>query len=373
MTLGLPEVGRKFIEAGLFMTQEWQTELKRGVRALEALADRGLLSDSEVEGLQPVVDTFDFFVTEHYLNLVDPHDPSCPIALQALPSLQELQHVPGELGDPIGDSNHEAVPGVVHRYPDRALLFLTLQCPMLCRFCFRKVFLNEGDPIPFTRRLEDAMSYFQGQSQLREIILSGGDPFLLSDRRLKQTIDGLEEIPHIRSIRMHTRALAALPSRFTRELLDLLDREIPITVVAHVNHPREWTETARKAARALRKAGVQLLSQSVLLKDINDSPTTLKDLFLTLSESGCTPYYLHHPDLTVGTQHLRVSIRRGIQLIKELRGSMSGHAIPTYVLDLPGGFGKIPVDSSHLSETDNPAIWTWTSPHGETGTYTDLA
>lgn len=350
----------------------WQHAIQRGAKGLQTLVNEGLLSSDRAGELREVVERFGFFTTRHYLDLIDRNDPACPIRLQAIPDLRELDISRSERSDPIGDSPHEATPGVIHRYPDRALVFLTLQCPLLCRFCFRKVYLNEESPISFGSRLETALAYVAGHPEIQEVILSGGDPLLLNDRRAEETFKAFSSLPHVRSLRLHSRVLAALPSRITDSLLQVLQGEENVTLVNHINHPKEWTPEAQSAAKRLRKSGVRLFSQTVLMKGVNDSVDTLETLFNMLSVDGVTPYYLHHPDQTVGTQHFRISLERGIQIMKGLRGKISGYAIPEYVLDLPGGLGKIPVDSAFLERDSEPGHWRYESPFGVRGIYRDL-
>ncbi len=355
------------------MATAWQTQIHQGVRGLDVLAGRGFLDKAQVQKLTAVVERYGFFTTESFLNLADPEDPSCPIRAQITPAFDELVSVPGESRDPIGDHTHSKSAGVVHRYADRALVFLTHQCPILCRFCFRKVYLNEESPVPFSRRLEEAVAYIRTQSELREIILSGGDPLLLNDRRLRSALEELGKIPHITSVRLHTRVLTTLPSRITEELLEILSNVPNLTLVAHVNHSKELGTHAKNAFLRIRKTGARLLSQSVLLKGVNNHPSTLRDLFIHLANVGVTPYYLHHPDTTVGTQHLRVSLEEGIDIYRKLRGTMPGFTIPTYVIDIPDGGGKVPVDSSFVRKGSAPGTWTLESPLGGTSLYRDPA
>jgi lysine 2,3-aminomutase len=244
---------------------------------------------------------------------------------------------------------------------------------MFSRYCFRKVRLNDEEPVGLRHDLPSAIQYLREHSEVREVILSGGDPLVLSDRRLDEVLTAVRSVPSVRALRIHTRTPATLPARVTPELAAMLARHRPLTVVTHYNHPKELTNQAERAIEALLRQGIPVLNQSVLLRGVNDSDETLLALLRGLSERMVRPYYLHHPDLTVGTQHLRVSLDRGLALARALRGRLPGHAIPTYVLDIPGGLGKVPVDSGFVTPLGEPGLWQVRSPFGPVVTYRDLA
>lgn len=334
--------------------------------------DQGLAAPSAVEALRAVTDRYRMQVSAYYLGLIDPEDPHCPIRKQALPDAAELLHTPGEDADPIGDAPHRVAGILIHRYPDRALLWPTLRCPMYCRYCFRKVALNAED-IKLRQALDGALAYLREHPEIHEIILSGGDPLLLPDDRLEMVLAGLRSVPSIRRIRIHTRVPVTLPMRITPGLVATLRDHGPLYLVAHFNHPRELTEEATAGLSALADAGVVLLNQSVLLRGVNDQVSVLRDLFEGLVDRRVRPYYLHHPDLTVGTQHFRVSLDEGLALSRALRGQISGLAQPMYVIDIPGGRGKVPVDSDAVRRGDRPGEWWMRSPLGGTHRYVDLA
>lgn len=350
----------------------WQRQLTNGARSLADLAARGLIRPEQLESLAPVAARFEVLVSDHYLRLVDPADPACPIRLQAVPDLAELASHPADLTDPIGDGEHAQTPILVHRYRDRVLLFPTLRCPMMCRHCFRKVRLNDGEPVSLRADLPDAIAYLRAHPEVREVILSGGDPLMLADRRLDELLAALRAVPTVKMLRLHTRALAALPQRFGEELGAVLRRHRPVILVAHVNHARELTPESDEALEVLAMAGVPVLAQTVLLRGVNDRPAVLEALLRGLYERGVRPYYLHHPDLVVGTSHLRVSIDAGLELMRSLRGRLSGAAIPTYVIDIPGGRGKIPLDSG-FAQRVGPGRWRLQSPLGGVVDYDDPA
>lgn len=286
--------------------------------------------------------------------LIDESDPADPIAAQFRPDARELEILPDETGDPIGDDPHTPVKGVVHRYPDRCLLKLVHVCPVYCRFCFRREMVGpQGDGTLTSDELDTALAYIESQPKIWEVILTGGDPFLLSARRAREITQRLAAIPHVKIIRWHTRIPAVDPLRVTPDLVEALRAEGATTyVVLHVNHPRELTEQTRAAIARLVDAGVPMLSQSVLLKGVNDDINTLEALMRGLVEARVKPYYLHHLDKAPGTSHFRCSIAEGQALAQQLHQRASGIAQPTYVLDIPGGHGKAPLASPSVREVD---------------------
>ncbi len=284
-------------------------------------------------------------VTDAMAKLIDPRDPSDPIALQFLPDARELENLPSELIDPIGDDVHSPVEGIVHRYPDRALLKLVHICPVYCRFCFRreKVGPDKGEMLS-EAALDRAFAYLAAHPKIWELVITGGDPLILSPRRLRAIGQRLSAIPHVKIIRWHTRVPVVMPEAVTDELASSLKPEGKTAWLAvHCNHPRELTTDARDALTKLSQAGIHLISQTVLLKGVNDEADTLTDLMRAFVEAGVKPYYLHHGDLAPGTSHWRTSLTEGKALIDQLRGRLSGLAQPTYVIDLPGGHGKVPI------------------------------
>lgn len=276
-----------------------------------------------------------------------------PIAAQYRYDAREKNILPDELTDPIGDHSHSPVKGLVHRYPDRVLLKITDTCAVYCRFCFRKDMVGKGAGILRPDELSRALDYIRSASRVREVILSGGDPLTLSNRRLFEILHQLQSITHIDSLRIHTRAPMTHPGRIDEDFLKLaagLDK--PLYMVVHVNHAREINDGVKTAFKKLNGAGIVLLSQSVLLKNINDDAGALETLFRTLIANRVKPYYLHHLDKAPGTSHFRVPIRRGQALMKALQGRLSGIALPSYVLEIPGGFGKMPIGPVYLEELE---------------------
>lgn len=271
---------------------------------------------------------------------------------QFLADPRELEVGPTALADPIGDRVHEPVTGLTHRYPDRVILRVTLTCLVHCRFCFRREVVGEAGALP-EADLAAAIAYVAARPAIREVILTGGDPLSLSERRLLSILDRLQQIPHLETLRIHSRIPAVAPDRITDHLAQRLGQgELPLWFVLHVNHPDELTEGAATAIARLVTNGVPVLSQSVLLRGVNDDVATLDALFRRFIRLKVKPYYLHHCDLARGAEHFRTSIAHGQALMTALRGRLPGTALPTYVLDIPGGHGKVPIGPDHLSQTD---------------------
>lgn len=291
-------------------------------------------------------------VTPAMVALIDRGNPADPIARQFLPDVRELDQRPEEDPDPIGDEAHSPVPGVVHRYLDRVLLKLTHVCPVYCRFCFRREVVGPGGPQALAdAALDRALGYIAAHSRIWEVILTGGDPFMLSPRRIANVTGRLSAIPHVKVLRWHTRVPVADPARVSPGLVSALKANSATTYVAlHANHPRELTPAAREACARIIDAGIPMLSQSVLLRGVNDSPDTLADLMRAFVETRIKPYYLHHPDMAPGTGHFRLSIAEGQAIVRALRGRISGLAQPTYVLDIPGGHGKVPAGPHYVED-----------------------
>jgi len=340
------------------------TRSSRTLRQPSDLISAGLVPEHRRTSIEDVAARYAIAITPTLAELIDAADASDPIARQFVPDPAELTTEPGELADPIGDDAHSPVPGIVHRYADRVLLKLVHVCPVYCRFCFRREMVGphgRGSLTP--TELTTALDYIAADQNIWEVILTGGDPLVLSARRLRAVVRRLAAIDHVKILRVHTRVPAVVPERITRECVRALKAEGKATyVVLHINHARELTKAAREACARLIDAGIPLLSQTVLLKGVNDNPAALTSLFRTLVENRVKPYYLHHPDLAPGTSHLRPSIASGQELMRELRGDVSGLCQPTYVLDIPGGAGKVPIGPVYLHscngeryEVENPS------------------
>ncbi len=333
------------------------------------LVDAGL-AHGDHEVLEKVAEEFRVAITPELRQIIDPGPAPDPIRAQFVPSPEELETHDWETGDPIGDEVHEAVKGVTHRYPDRVLLKPTHTCRVYCRFCFRREKVGDVREQLSDNELGNALDYIRSHQQIWEVILSGGDPLVLADRRLAKLMAELEAIDHVKVIRFHTRLPIADPDRITAGLLSALAVKKAVYVVVHCNHARELTPSVRAAIARLVDGGIPVLSQTVLLKGVNDTAADLRDLMRALVENRVKPYYLHHPDLARGTGHFRVSIRRGLELVRALRGFVSGLCQPTYVLDIPGGFGKVPLTPQSLRETGTGA-YDVQDFRGETHAYLD--
>jgi lysine 2,3-aminomutase len=320
------------------------------LRQLSDLDAAGLTTAVQRTALEQVAAQYAIAITPAITELIDRTDPNDPIARQFVPDAAELATTPQERADPIGDGAHSPVAGIVHRYPDRALLKLTHVCAVYCRFCFRREMVGPGAEPLTAQQLDAAVAYIAAHPEIWEVILTGGDPLVLSPRRIKDVMSRLAAIDHVKIVRVHSRVPVAEPSRITPALVRALKIKGKATyVVLHANHARELTAEAREACDRFIDAGIPMLSQSVLLKGVNDDPQTLGALMRTLVECRIKPYYLHHGDLAPGTSHLRTSIERGQELMRALRGRFSGLCQPDYVLDIPGGHGKSPIGPNYLS------------------------
>ena len=315
------------------------------------LVEHGLVPRVALGDLEKVAARYAVAVTPDVAALIDPADPSDPIARQFIPSADELIAQPGENADPIGDDAHSPVAGIVHRYPDRALFKLVHVCAVYCRFCFRREMVGPGKATALSEdAYRQALGYIRSHDEIWEVILTGGDPLMLAPRRLAQIMADLAAIDHVKIIRIHTRVPVVDSVRISTEMVDALRVDGATTWIAiHANHPREFTEPARAACARLADAGIPLVSQSVLLKGVNDDTVTLEALMRTFVECRIKPYYLHHGDLAPGTTHLRTTIEDGQALMRGLRGRVSGLCQPEYVLDIPGGHGKSPIGPGYLS------------------------
>src|SRR6516165_9062100 len=317
----------------------------------------GLIEPQQLGEIRRVAGEYTVALTAEMAALVDPTDPDDPIAKQFLPSVAELANAPEERADPIGDDHWSPTPGIVHRYPDRVLLKPTLLCPVYCRFCFRREVVGKQGGMLDQAALERAFDYIRQRPQIWEVIVTGGDPFLLAPRRIADIVRVLDQVPHVGVIRFHTRVPVVDSRRVSAALLGALAAEKAVYVVIHANHPRELTPQVRGALLRLSRAGIPLLSQTVLLRGVNDDAAVLEALFRGLVAMRVKPYYLHHADLAPGTAHFRTGIAAGQRLVRSLRGRVSGLCQPTYVLDIPGGYGKVPIIPSAVSPEGSSGGW----------------
>jgi lysine 2,3-aminomutase len=323
------------------------------LRTTGDLLEAGLAPSDTLAALEEVAARYAVAITPAMADLIDPDDPDDPIARQFVPSAAELEALPEEDADPIGDDRHSPVEGIVHRYPDRVLLKVAHVCPVYCRFCFRRERVGPARGQALSpEALSAALAYIRSRPEIWEVVLTGGDPLVLSPRRIRRLVGALAAIDHVKVLRWHTRVPVAEPGRVTDDLASALKADGKATfVVLHANHPRELTAAARAACGRLVDAGIPMLSQSVLLRGVNDDPGTLASLMRALVETRIKPYYLHHADLAPGTARFRTSIAEGQHLMRSLRGRVSGLCQPTYVLDIPGGHGKSPIGPSYVTAT----------------------
>jgi lysine 2,3-aminomutase len=325
--------------------------LKRPARTARTGADlvaAGLVPPRRAAEIDRVAQRYAVAITPEMAELIDAADANDPIARQFVPADAELTTAPEERSDPIGDRRLSPVKGIVHRYPDRVLLKPTHACPVYCRFCFRREQAGPGGEALDAAELAAALDYIRAHPEVWEVILTGGDPLILSPRRLAEIVAALDAMPHVGVIRIHTRVPAVDSTRITAEVIAALKADKAVYVVLHANHPREITEAARVACRRIIDAGIPMLSQSVLLKGVNDDPETLEALMRAFVRNRIKPYYLHHGDLAPGTARFRTTIAEGQALMRQLRGRVSGLCQPEYVLDIPGGHGKVPIGPVYL-------------------------
>jgi lysine 2,3-aminomutase len=328
------------------------TVVDRTLRSVADLAQSGLAAPTPE--LENVAARYAVAIPPALAALIDKHDPNDPIALQFVPHADELTTLPEERADPIGDLTYTPVEGLVHRYPDRVLLKPLHVCPVYCRFCFRREMVGpEGLGTLTAEQLDACFAYIEANPDIWEVILTGGDPLILAPRRLKHIVARLGAIAHVKVIRVHTRVPVADPGLIDENLIAALaSSSAAVYVGVHANHPRELTPSARAALARLADAGIPLLSQTVLLRGVNDDAKVMADLMRAFVESRVRPYYLHHPDLAPGTARFRVSIEEGRALMRALRGHISGLCLPTYVLDIPGGHGKSPVGPDYVHDAE---------------------
>ncbi|CCE98339.1 lysine 2,3-aminomutase YodO family protein [Sinorhizobium fredii HH103] len=342
----------------------------RPLRTAGDLVEAGLIDASTEEAISRVASRYAIAISPVVAGLIDRADPQDPIARQFVPDAAELTLTPEERADPIGDGAHSPVTGIVHRYPDRVLLKAAHVCPVYCRFCFRREMVGpQGLGTLTPSELDAAIAYIADHSEIWEVILTGGDPLVLSPRRLGEILERLGAIDHVKVVRFHTRVPVVEPHRVDADLIAALKSSGKATYVAlHANHPRELTPEARAAAARLIDSGIVMVSQSVLLKGVNDDPEVLAELMRAFVETRIKPYYLHHPDLAPGTSHFRLTIEEGQALVASLRGRVSGLCQPTYILDIPGGHGKAVISAGAI-EAEGGGCYTVTDFRGNEHAY----
>ncbi|MFD1624922.1 lysine-2,3-aminomutase-like protein [Azospirillum griseum] len=344
------------------------------VRSVSDLVAAGLMTPEAGKAVESVAERYAVAITPYLRDQLQGRsadDPAAdPLAAQYIPSPAEAYTAPEERADPIGDVARSPVKGIVHRYPDRVLLKPLHACAVYCRFCFRREMVGPGGEALSGEELDAALDYIRGQESVWEVVVTGGDPFLLSPRRLRTIAQALSAMPQVGVLRLHTRIPAADPDRVTDELIDALRApDLATWVAVHINHADELTAPVRAALGRLVDAGIPLLGQTVLLAGVNDNPAALEALFRGLVRERVKPYYLHHPDLAAGTSHFRGTLAQGRALVKSLRGRVSGLCQPTYVLDIPGGHGKAPAAPAWIAETDEDGVYAVEDFTGQTHRY----
>ncbi len=332
----------------------WQ--LKNRITALKQLEEHLTLTEEERAGVLLSGNKLAMAITPHYFNLIDPEDPACPIRRQVIPRIEETWEDPDEMSDPCGEDSHMPVPGLVHRYPDRVLFLVTDRCASYCRYCTRSRVVSGVGEQELHTEFEAAFRYLERHTEVRDVLLSGGDPLLFSDAKLDALLTRLRAIKHIEFIRIGSRVPIFVPQRITPELCQMLQKHHPLWLSIHTNHPRELTTEVRDALALLANHGVPLGNQSVLLRGVNDNAEVMKSLVHKLLMCRVRPYYLYQCDLIQGSSHLRTSVADGIDIIEQLRGHTTGYAIPQFVIDAPGGGGKVPLNPDYVLVRDEQRV-----------------
>jgi lysine 2,3-aminomutase len=334
----------------------WKWQLKNRLTKLEHLERYLELDADERAGCLFADKKLALAITPYFFNLIDPKDPNDPVRRQVIPRAGETQIAPEELLDPVGEENSKAVDGIINRYPDRVLFLVTDRCAAYCRYCTRSRLVSNAQDYNFHPEFESGLQYIREHPEIRDVLLSGGDPLLLSDKKLDYLLGELRAIPHVEFIRIGSRIPVFLPQRITPELGEIFKKHGPIWMSIHVNHPNECTHALRDACERLSFAGVPLGNQSVLLKNVNNDAVVLQSLIHRLLMMRVRPYYLYQCDLITGSAHLRTDPREGIELIRRLRGHTTGYAIPQFVIDAPGGGGKIPLNPDYVEKIDDEVL-----------------
>ncbi len=327
---------------------DWRWQVKNRITDIDELKQVINLTVDEEEGVKKSLEILRMGITPYYANIMDKDDPTCPVRMQAVPTIMETFKSDADMDDPLHEDHDSPVPGLTHRYPDRVLILITDMCSMYCRHCTRRRFAGSQDDSMPMKRIDDAIEYVRNTPGVRDVLLSGGDCLLVADEVLEYIISKLRAIPHVEIIRLGSRTPVVMPQRITDDLVNMLKKYHPIWLNTHFNHPKEVTPEAIEAIRKLADAGIPLGNQSVLLRGINDCVHVMRDLVHQMVKIRVRPYYIYQCDLSVGIEHFRTPVSKGIEIIESLRGHTSGYAIPTFVVDAPGGGGKIPVMPQYL-------------------------
>ncbi len=336
--------------------RDWTWQLKNRLTTTEHLERHMTLTAEEKAGCAFANQKLALAITPYFFNLIDRGDPECPIRRQVIPRASEMVVSEEEMADSLGEDRHSPVPGLVHRYPDRVLFLVTDRCAAYCRYCTRSRLVSNAQDYNFHPEYEQGLRYIEAHPEIRDVLLSGGDPLLLSDRKLDHLLSRLRAIPHVEFIRIGSRIPVFLPQRITPELCDLFRKHGPVWMSIHVNHPKECTAELREACERLAFAGVPLGNQSVLLRGVNDDAEVMQALVHRLLRMRVRPYYLYQMDLITGGSHFKVDVRKGIEIIQALRGHTTGYAVPQYVIDAPGGGGKVPINPDYVERITEEEI-----------------
>lgn len=342
--------GGQLIDPSDWNDANWQ--LRHRINSLEKLEAHLELSSEERAGVLLSGSKLAMAITPHYFNLIEADNPDCPIRRQVIPRIEETLHDPVEMDDPCGEDGRMPVPGLVHRYPDRVLLLVTDRCAAYCRYCTRSRVVSGAGQQELHTDLEAVFSYLERHTEVRDVLLSGGDPLLFSDAKLDAILTRLRSIKHLEFLRIGSRVPIFLPQRITPQLCQMLARHHPLWISIHTNHPRELTTEVRSGLEMLANHGIPLGNQSVLLRGVNDDAEVMKSLVHKLLMCRVRPYYLYQCDLIRGSSHLRCSVSKGIEIIEQLRGHTTGYAVPQFVIDAPGGGGKVPINPQYLLQRD---------------------
>ena len=327
---------------------DWKWQVKNRIETYEELSKYFTFSPEEAEGIKKALAKFRMAITPYYLSLIDPNDPYDPIRRQCIPAGAECNIAPADLNDPLHEDEDSPAPGLTHRYPDRVLFLITDMCSMYCRHCTRRRFAGQKDDESPQDRIEKCLEYIEKTPEVRDVLLSGGDALMVSDKKLEYIISRLRAIPHVEIVRIGSRTPVVCPQRITDDLCNMLKKYHPIWLNTHFNHPNEMTPEAQAAVAKLADAGIPLGNQTVLLRGVNDCVHVMKKLMHELVRNRVRPYYIYQCDLSMGLEHFRTPVSKGIEIIENLRGHTSGYAVPTFVVDAPGGGGKTPVMPTYV-------------------------
>ncbi|MCL2596183.1 MAG: lysine 2,3-aminomutase [Paludibacter sp.] len=327
---------------------DWHWQVRNRIETLEQLKKYIVLTEQEENGITESLKTLRMAITPYYLSLINTEDPNCPVRRQAIPTAAETHNTAADMLDPLHEDEDSPAPGLTHRYPDRVLFLVTDMCSMYCRHCTRRRFAGQQDAAYHSDNIEKCLDYIAATPQVRDVLLSGGDALMIADERLEYIIQRLRQIPHVEIIRIGTRTPVVCPQRITDNLVNMLKKYHPIWINTHFNHSQEITPESRAACERMADAGIPLGNQSVLLRGVNDNVKIMKDLVHDLVKIRVRPYYIYQCDLSMGLEHFRTPVSKGIEIIENLRGHTSGYCVPTFVVDAPGGGGKIPVMPTYL-------------------------